>query len=400
VQRICFIKGFRLRVVLISQQVSPGLVIFRKTFIEHLVSLGHQVYAFAVDYTPDTRKQVEAMGAVPVTYSLDKAGFNPLADVRDTWRLYLQLRRLEPDGVLSFFVKPSLYGSIAGRLSGADRCVAMLEGLGFIYTETPEGVSFKKKCLQSVHGVLASLAYSFSDKVVFLNHDDPEDLGKTAFISRQKIEVFGPIGLDLSEFPFSKMPAPLPFRFLFVGRLLKEKGIYDFLAAARLLKSDYPHVEFLVVGDLDPGNPSSLTQLDVDALKKEGVVRFEGFAKNVQEWLCCSHVLVLPSYREGFPRVVQEAMSMGRAIVTTQVPGCREAVMDGHNGFIVPPWSPETLASKMRFLVDHFAITQQMGERSYSIARNRFDAVQTNRQLARIVLGDGFANLVRAKDSN
>jgi len=204
-----------MNICLISQNASPGLTIFRKDFIRYLIDQGHQVYAFAIDYTVVSREIVSEFGAIPMDYSLNKSGLNIFADLNDTWLLSKQLKKIQPDIVFSFFVKPSIYGTIAARIAKVPRRIAMLEGLGYIYTPLKNNFTFKKKILQYAHGLLVSIGYAFADKVLFLNQNDPVDLAKKSFINSKKFKVIGPIGLKLSSYPYTEVAVTKPIRFIF-----------------------------------------------------------------------------------------------------------------------------------------------------------------------------------------
>lgn len=373
-------------IVLISQNVTPGLLIFRINFIKYLVSQGNVVYAFAIDYDDESRRAVEAVGAIPMEYSLKKTGITPISDLRDTFSLARKLKKINPDLVFSFFVKPSIYGTLAAKLAGVPQRIAMLEGLGYIYTPSNTGFTLKKRFLQVVHGCLCTLGYAFADKVLFLNPDDPNDLAKKSLLNSKKFQVIGPIGLDLDAYPYKAITSFEPIRFIFIARLLAEKGIFEYLEAARMVKQTYPNAEFVVLGGLDPDNPAALTPNQLDDVIAEGVIIYPGHVSNVSEWVASSHVFVLPSfYREGVPRSTQEAMSIGRAVITTDVPGCRETVVDGVNGFLVPPFDPIRLAEKMLYLIAHPDEIQRMGGESNRIAKERFDVHKVNPVLAEII---------------
>jgi glycosyltransferase involved in cell wall biosynthesis len=376
-----------MNICLISQNVSPGFTIFRKDFIRYLVNQGHQVYAFAIDYTEDSRSKISKFGATPVDYSLNKSGFNIFKDLKDTWLLSKRLKKIQPDIVFSFFVKPSIYGTLAAKIAKVPRRIAMLEGLGYIYTPLKNNFLFKKKILQYAHGLLASIGYAFADKVLFLNQDDPVDLAKKSFINSKKFKIIGPIGLELSDYPYTQVIITKPIRFIFIARMLVEKGVYEYLAAARIVKLKYPNVEFVMLGGLDPNNPAALSREQLNTVIKEGIVIYPGNVSNVTEWLVKSHVFVLPSYREGFPRSTQEAMSIGRAIITTDVPGCRETVQGGKNGFLIPLFDVEALAEKMIFLIKNPEEVVRMGSESYNIACEKFDVNKINPVLEEIIVG-------------
>ena len=376
------------KIALISQNVSPGFLIFRSDFIRYLIEQGYEVYAFALDYTDETKVAVAALGAIPVDYSLSKTGMNPFRDLKDTWALSRKLKEITPNVVFSFFVKPSIYGTLAAKLAGVPRRVAMLEGLGYIHTPTVKGFSFKKRVLQFIHGALCTAGYAFADKVLFLNPDDPIDLSKKSLLNQSKLQVLGPIGLDLDLYSFSPVDLSKPVRFIFIARLLAEKGIFEYLAAARLVKQKYPNVEFVVLGGLDPDNPAALTKKQLDEVIKEDLIIYPGHVNNVNEWIANSHVFVLPSfYREGIPRSTQEAMAIGRAVITTDVPGCRETVVEGVNGYLVPPWDATALAEKMLYLIENPEAVKAMGAESHRIACELFDVNKINPVLANILLG-------------
>lgn len=374
-----------LRICIVSQNASPGLLIFRRDFIMHLIHEGHQVYAFANDYDESSVKEVEAIGAIAVSYSLNKTGLNPFMDLIDIFKLYRQFKAIDADVVLSSFVKPSIYATIASAVCRVPRRIAMLEGLGYIHTSGLEGKKIKKELLRRIHGLMCTIGYYFAHKVVFLNHDDPKDLRQYAYISYEKITVLGAIGLKLADFPFSEPSMSNPIRFIFIARLLKEKGIREFIDAARIVRSVNMDVEFVILGGIDPANPSSLSKGELDTLLSENLVSFPGHVSSVVPWLSDSHVFVLPSYREGFPRSTQEAMATGRAVITTDVPGCRDCVVDERNGFLVRPQSATDLAEKMLMFVDTRSLVCSMGLESHKIAKERFDVHKVNRRLLDII---------------
>lgn len=376
-----------MKIVLISQNASPGLLIFRKELIRYLVLEGHDVYALAIDYNKKTKQAVSDLGAVPISYQLDKAGLNPLTDITDTFKLYRTLRTLAPDVVFSFFVKPSIYGTLAAKLAGVPRRIAMLEGLGHIYSMNGVGSSFRKRILQLLHGILCSVSYFFAEHILFLNQDDPVDLSRVALLSKDKLRVLGPIGLELQDYPFSEPDIDKPIRFIFVGRLLAEKGVFEYIEAARSVRLNYPEAEFVMLGGLDPDNPSALSESDLNKVIAEGMIQYPGHVSNVSEWVTGSHVFVLPSYREGLPRSTQEAMAIGRAVITSDAPGCRETVIDGVNGFIVRPWDDEALARKMKYLIKYPQEIMRMGRESHRIATERFDVHKITPLLAKLITG-------------
>ena len=229
----------------------------------------------------------------------------------------------------------------------------MLEGLGYVFTDLPTGVSKKQKILRAVQVFLYKFSFPYLEKIIFLNPDDPKDLIEKYNIKTKKVEVLGAIGLNLDEYSYSK-PSLEKIRFIFVGRLLAEKGIFEYIKAAKIVKKDFPNVEFVVLGGLDEQNPGGLKKEELEQLLKDNIVIYPGFVKNVDEWIKYSSVFVLPSYyREGVPRSTQEAMAVGRAVITTDVPGCRETVVDGLNGFLIPPFDANALVEAMKKFIEN-----------------------------------------------
>ncbi|MCU7961482.1 MULTISPECIES: glycosyltransferase family 4 protein [unclassified Shewanella] len=375
-----------MNIALVSQNASPGHLIFRKDLIKSLVNDGHTVYAFAVDYTQDTRTAIQELGAIPIDYDLERAGLNPIKDLATIYQLRKLFRHYQIDSVFSFFIKPSMYATLAAKFAGCKNKIAMIEGLGFIHTPSQTGLSFNRQLLQYVHGTLATLSYAFADKVLFLNPDDPQDLNKFAFINKNKIEVFGPIGLDLASYPYQVPQLDKDkIRFVFVARLLKEKGIFEYLAAAKKIKSEYPNAEFVVLGGLDEENPGGIKLHQLKEFINDGTIIYPGFVNDVHERIRSAHVFVLPSYREGVPRSTQEAMAIGRAVITTDVPGCRETVQNGYNGFLVPKWNVEPLVKAMRSFILQPDLIKSMGDASYQIAVDKFDEKKITPKLIKLI---------------
>lgn len=359
---------------------------FRADLIRTLLKKGHQVYAFTSEYTAEDLKKIEKLGATPITYTLNRGGLNPLADIVATYRLSKKIKEINPDLVFSYFSKPVIFGTLAAKLAKAPRVVGMLEGLGYTFTEQPKGLGKKTQLIKKIQVFLYKIALPQLDQLIFLNPDDPKDLLEKYAINVKKVEVLGGIGLNLQDYPYQPLSnIHLPLKFLFIGRLLKEKGIHEFVQAAKLVKKIYPDTEFTVLGAIDHHNLGALQQTELDSLISSNIIQYPGHVSNIKDWIADSHVFVLPSYREGVPRSTQEAMATGRAIITTDVPGCRETVINTKNGFIVPKWNPEALAEKMIYFIENLEQTQVMGAESYKIAVEKFDAEKVNQRLVNML---------------
>ena len=369
-----------MRIALIGT-VASSIIGFRRELVKSLLDQGHEVYALAVDYTAETKEQVASLGAIPVAYRFNRAGMNPLRDLFDTLLLAKTLRCLAPDLVFSYFSKPVIFGTIAAALAGVKRRVAMLEGLGFIFTDQPEGIDLKMRFLRQVQVFLYRISFPFLERIIFLNPDDPIDLVGGYRLNVPKVDVLGGIGVDFKTYFYVK-PQFEKVTFLFIGRLLKEKGINEFIDAARIVKRQYTDVSFTILGGLDIENPGGIKADVLRSLTESGLIDYPGHVVDIPARIASASVFVLPSYyREGVPRSTQEAMAIGRPIITTNVAGCRETVVDGINGFLIPPWDPQTLAEKMIYFIQNPARMEIMGLESYRMAREKFDAIQVNKRL-------------------
>nr|BBJ04617.1 glycosyl transferase family 1 [Marinobacter nauticus] len=374
-----------MRIVLLGTTVAC-VIGFRGELIKDLVARGHEVYAFALDYNQESSSRVAKLGAVPVNYAFSRAGLNPIGDFLNTLRLKRQLKRLGPDVVLTYFAKPVIFGTIAARLAGIRRVVGMLEGLGYVFTDDPAGESLKDRLLRHVQVSLYRLSLPLLERLIFLNRDDPKDLVERHGLRVKESTVLGGIGLDLDRFNYS-VPEINPVTFLFVGRLLKEKGINEYVEAARLTKERFPETRFLVLGGLDEENPGGLSKKELMLLVERNVVEYPGYVEDVPEWIRQASVFVLPSYREGLPRSTQEAMAMGRAVITTDVPGCRETVENHDNGILVPAGDVQSLADAMAHFIENPDLVVSMGREGRRIAEERYDVRYVNSSLIAFLEG-------------
>ena len=313
----------------------------------------------------------ENMGAVVHKVSMIRTGMNPLGDLACAVELWRLMRRIQPSHVLSYTIKPIVYGTLAARFASVPNRFALVTGRGYAF-EIRQG---------RFHiGGLAQRMYKISLKhvarVIFQNSDD-----KALFVSKGLVPadtetcVVNGSGVNLEEFAVAPIPDNLSF--LLIARLLGAKGIREFVSAAREFREKGHQATFSVVGWIDE-NPDSISQRELDDWISEGLVEFKGKLTDVRPSIASSSVYVLPSYREGTPRTVLEAMAMGRAIITTDAPGCRETVRNGDNGYLVPPRSVEALAdAMMRFVIDPSRATA-MGLRSRTIVEERFDVHKVN----------------------
>lgn len=357
---------------------------FRADLIKKLVENKHQVYAFTSEYTDSCLEKIKALGAIPVPYQLSRGGLNPFADLSSLIQLTKKIKQLRPDIIFSYMAKPVIYGSMAAKLAKIPHIIGMLEGLGYTFTEQPQGQTIKTRIIKNIQVLLYRLAFPCLDQMIFLNSDDKQDLMDRYRLFVPKTHILGGIGLDLIQFPYTEVKT-VPIKFLFIGRLLKEKGVFELIEAIRLVKRKYPSAHFTILGAIDHENLGALKQETLDQLLQENLFEYPGHVSNIQDWIKDTSVFILPSYREGVPRSTQEAMAIGRPIITTDVPGCRETVIDGVNGFLVPKWNIQALADKILYFIEHPEQVNVMGMKSRQIAQEKFDVNRVNEKLFEIM---------------
>lgn len=359
---------------------------FRGTLIEELVARGAEVLALAPDWEDDTRAATRALGAEPVDISMARAGLNPVRDASDTAKMAALLRRQAPDAILTYFAKPNTYGMLAGWMAGVKRRVAMVEGLGFAF-ESSELAGTKAKLVSAGAKLLYRAAFSRADLVLFLNSEDEAVFRGDRLVAPDKIVSFGGIGVDLEAFA-PTAPVLDPPTFLLMARLLRGKGILEYAEAAARVKARYPQARFVLLGDVD-ANPDSLTREEVQPWVDRGVIEWPGHVSDVRARLAAASVFVLPAWcREGLPRSTQEAAAMAKPVITTDVVGCRDTVVDGVNGFMIPGRDVAALAAAMTRFVQEPALIASMGLASRRLAEERWDGRVKSSQLADMLLSN------------
>lgn len=361
--------------VVVLGSLALSLINFRGPLIAELVSRGHRVFALAPDIDESVAAKVRALGAKPVSIRLGRTSLNPFGAIATLRDLTRTLRSIGPDIVFAYTIKPITLGAAAARAAGVPRFVCLVTGLGYAFTGGRE----PKRLLSRMIGkYLYKRAFRQSVLAFFQNPDDRGEFRRLGLLppSLPTLLVNGS-GVDVDHFS----PAPLPAgaSFLLIARLLKDKGISEFEMAAARLKAERPEVRISVVGFLDI-SPDGIGQAGLDRLIAAGV-DYRGLQLDVRPAIAEHSVYVLPSYREGTPRSVLEAMAMGRAVITTDAPGCRETVVDGVNGLLVPPKDWEALYRAMRRFVEEPALIAPMGVQSRRIAEEKFDVHKVNASL-------------------
>ena len=266
---------------------APSLLGFRGPLILALQERGLTVFALAPNFGYQTRTAIAALGATPIDSPMSRTGMNPLRDAWNTWHMARLLRRMQPDITLGYFVKPVIFGTLAAWWAGVPHRFAMVEGLGFVFTDTGAKRTLKRLLLRRLVLWLYKLGLARAERVIFLNPDDRDELVAAGVLPFDKAFLLGGIGVDLAQWA-PAAPVADPVTFLLVARLLREKGIEQYAAAARIVKQQYPLARFILLGGLDD-NPGSITQAEVQAWVAEGILEWHGHVP-VQPWMAQASV--------------------------------------------------------------------------------------------------------------
>lgn len=353
---------------------AESLTGFRAPLIASLQAKGLDVHVAAPGLPPGdpVRARLEAQGLNVHDIPMERTGTNPVADLGTMFALFRLMRRIRPQYVMGYTIKPVIYGTLAAWLAGVPRRFALITGLGYAFQQE-SGRGGMRALVQRLY----ALALGRVDKVFFQNPDD-----RDLFLQRDILPANVPScvvngsGVDVSSFATAPLPVGTTC-FLLIARLLGDKGVREYAAAALRIRAKRSDASFGVVGWID-SNPNAIAQSELDEWVRDGVVEYLGKLSDVRPAIAASTVYVLPSYREGTPRTVLEAMAMGRAVITTDAPGCRETVVDGDNGFLVQVKSVDELEAAMLRFLEEPGLAQHMGQRSREIAEAKYDVQKVN----------------------
>lgn len=356
--------------ILIVASFAYSLTNFRGDLIKCLIKHGFTVYTAAPEYEEDVYQRLINKGAKPINFKLERTGLNPIKDFISILELKSIIKTNNIDLVFPYTIKPVIYSSIAARLSKTP-VISLITGLGYAFT----GLTSKARSLQKVSEFLYKISIRKNKVVVFQNEDDYAFfLDRKILKKSNKVAIVSGSGVNLNKYKYRvNTKSTDDIRFLLVARLIEEKGITLFVNAATILKKKYPNAEFHIIG-MSAKSPSAIKLENLYNLHKKGVIIFHGEQKNVQEHLYKSDVFVLPSYyREGTPRSILEALSVGLPIITTKTPGCKETVKENYNGILINPKKIEDLIIAMDFFLSNTDKIKEMGINSRKYAEERFD---------------------------
>jgi len=350
--------------VLLFANTSWYLYNFRLSLAQALRDQGHEVVLVAP--RDEYSQRLIQQGFRWVQFDFSTRSINPLREIRTLGRL-INLYWLEkPDIVHHFTIKCVLYGSLAAHLSGAKRIINSITGLGYVFSGNNAGRRFLQTSIETMYRWILK-----NTIVIFENPDD-----QTFFIQKRIVPVtqshlIRGAGVNIQRFVPSPEP-PGPPRVILPARFLRDKGIIEFVEAARLLKSQGVNARFVLVGKIDANNPSAIAPQELKEWEEEGIIESWGWRTDMEKIYAEAHIVCLPSYREGVPTSLLEAAAAGRPIVTTDAPGCREVVQHGENGLLVPPRQVQPLAQALRQLIEDPQARARMGARSRLIAESEF----------------------------
>ncbi|MBQ7385075.1 MAG: glycosyltransferase family 4 protein [Ruminococcus sp.] len=346
---------------------------FRGDLIKDIIAKGYEVIVTGPNDI-DVEK-IEALGARFVKIPMEKTGVNPVSDLKYIKALKKLFKEEKPDITFGYTIKPVIYGAIAAKLSKVKHIYSMIAGAGYVFVAK----TTKAKLIRFVVKLLYKIGFACADKVVFMNPDDLNDFTSLKLLKKEKCVMVNGSGVNMERFEKCNIPEePI---FFMLSRALHSKGVAEYLKAAEIVKAKHPEAKFMYLGEIDESMQDSLKKEEVQYYIDKGIINYYPEHPDVRIYYRQCSVFVLPSYREGIPRTVQEAMSMGRPVIVTDAPGCRETVMDGKTGFMVEVKNSDSLAEAMCKFIENPQLIKTMGEESYKYCKEKFDVRKINEVL-------------------
>ena len=363
------------KLVIISN-ISTSLINFRGELIKKWINLGFEVYTFSPEYKDNHQEILENWGAKTIEYNLNRSSLNPFKDFSSIIDLKNKLKEINPNYIFAYTIKPVIFSSLISKSLDLKGMYSLMPGLGYAFNDG----GLKNKIVNKIAVLLYKISLKNNDKVFFQNPDDLNLFVDLNLIDQEKTVLVNGSGVDTDEFYNTELQTD-KISFLIMARLLKSKGIKQYIEAARILKKDYSEVEFNILGS--PGSGPDAVSLEyVKKSDRDNIINYPGRVEDVKPFIAKNSVYVLPSYyREGTPRSILEAMSMGKPIITTDNPGCRETVVDGQNGFLIPVKDHKILAEKMRYFIENKNEIIKMGKESRKIAEEKYDVHKVNQKI-------------------
>ena len=351
---------------------------FRKDLIKTLHNLGHDVAVISPSQSKfvnssEILNDSQKLGFRHIHISINRVSLNPFSSFKYILFLSKILKSERPDRVLLYTPKIVIFGSMASRIAGVHKVYSTINGLGYAFASQ----SFKAKFLSVLLKPLYKVALSLNAKVFFQNSDDRNYFLTNTLVDNNKSFLINGSGVNINEFqPRAKLDQR--YIFLMIARIIPEKGVYEFVQAARIVKRKYPNIVFQLLGPLESELPVILPQA-VSDWNKEGIIEYISEKSDVKPFIANCNTFVLPSYREGTPKSVLEAMAMGKPIITSDVPGCREPVIDGVNGYLVPSKNSHLLGESMLGSYEYEEFAKLAGLKRVDIIKDKYDVIKVNK---------------------
>ena len=347
---------------------SQGVINFRSALIKSLQANDYQVSVVAFDN--EYEEEILKLGVDFYCINDKNRSVNPFKIFSLKGKYKKLLRKISPDVVFTFMLKPNVFGVLAAKSLGIKRIYSMVEGAGDVFIQN----TFKWKCIRFAVCKFYKRAFRFSKKVFFLNNDDKAEFLERKLLKETQCEIVHGIGVDLQKFSFK--PLKKNKNFLMVARMLKTKGVFEYCKCARLVKEKYPDATFYYLG-----GEGNVKLCDIQEYLDDGSVVYLGTTKDVRPHLENCLLLLLSSYREGMPMSIMEAEALGRAVITSNGVGCKDTVIDGYNGFLIEQKEYAMMAEKCIWAIEHFEKVEEMGKNARRFAEENFDSIKINQMI-------------------
>jgi glycosyltransferase involved in cell wall biosynthesis len=378
--------------ILVIGGIARSLLNFRGDLLKDMLREGHEVHTAAGETSEEDKINLQSIGVRHHALNLSRASIDIISDAKIFISIWKLCREIHPNLVFCYTIKPATIGVLSSSLVGANRICVMITGLGYAFEND-------KSIIAYIAALLYKISLSRCNVVIFQNKDNEKYFRKRHILSKaSNVQIVNGSGVNTDYFDYSA-PRQDPLSFLMICRLLRTKGVNEYVSAACEVKKVYPQALFYLIGDVD-SNPNSISIEQVEMWNKEGIVNYLGPKTDVRPWLRDCSVYVLPSYNEGLPRTILEAMSIGRPIITTDVPGCRDTIefdtaskksasieykgnkiKKGSNGLLVPARNVEALVAAILYLIENPDERETMGLRSRELACSKFDVKKVNAKM-------------------
>lgn len=364
------------KIIAVLSSHTPSLFWFRTDMMQEFIRRGYAVYALGNEEEDKWSERFKEKGIIYEQILVRRNGLNPLQDKKALDSIKEKLKKIKPSKIFTYQAKTVIYGTIAANSLSITEVYPLIAGMGSVFISN----DIKSRIVRLIMTTLYRQAMRKCPAIFFQNRDDEKIFRDNGIIKNQRVVLLRGSGVNIEKFavqPFPERPT-----FLCISRLIRDKGVYEYLEACKKIKEGYPEVRCLLVGPYDT-NPSALKPDELEPYINTGIVEYFGEQEDVRPYIAQSSVFILPSYREGTPKTNLEAMACGRAIITTDAPGCKETVIDGENGFLVPVKDVEDLYQRMKLFVNHPDQAKRMGVKGREIVEEIFDVKKVNEEICK-----------------